>query len=268
MSSEIEERLSRIEGMLQDLSERQRISRFDTLMFLMYPLTFFMMPLLTNALLNWKSFSEAKILGVSYADILFFFSVFIGLGMICTLLYFIRAYARDNLRERFVAFQGLMSFGITGFSSGTVAAVAISTVGDLVLKYLPFDLVGWITRIAFILGSMFSAVSLVGWLIWKFEERVLSWLRHNIPLKAAIDRVDSIELSKETTFLLRVGIVTWVAVWVSYGIIVINAIWVVGLEGVVVYHALVLSGLTVLTFALILRKMAKMRIRGSTSISR
>jgi hypothetical protein len=260
MNDSSEEQLRRIENELEDLSERQRISRFDTLMFLMYPLTLFIMSLLVNVLLQWKSLSQGGILGVMYSDILLVFFVFMGMGMVYTLLRFIRAYTRDNLEERFVAFRSFMSYGVSGFSSAIIYLFWLSTTLDLVQIYPSLDLAGVTIRLGFVFGSMVAILFLIGAIILKYVARVLPWLKAIAPRKAAAEKIDSIDLLKETNSLLRLGTIAWIITCVSYGLVVVNAVHVAGVKGTVLYHILLLSALVVMTLTLVAKRISRICI--------
>jgi hypothetical protein len=84
--------------LLLDLNEKQRLSRFDTVMFLAYSLTLSGMVVLANLVLQPSyALSNFDFYGINYVSILLGAIGFFACGIVLTFLVFLRYYIRDSL---------------------------------------------------------------------------------------------------------------------------------------------------------------------------
>lgn len=103
-----DERLERIENQVKVHLERQRLSRFDNLMFLVYPLVIFGITLSFTMSLQYGVIKNTLIWGAPLLPVLeqlrLVFVVFLGL----TFLLFCLAYAKDNVGLRISSLNSLV----------------------------------------------------------------------------------------------------------------------------------------------------------------
>jgi hypothetical protein len=100
----------RLERRLRELLERQRLSRFDTLMFPLYPGTIAAFTALASALWQIHALREFEVLsGLTAADVVVWLAFLVAV-LILGLVLFGHAYASDSMRERVDA-AGLLALG-------------------------------------------------------------------------------------------------------------------------------------------------------------
>ena len=245
MSADSLEKLDKIESMLEDVVERQKISRFDTLMFLMYPAVFFCLAILINAYSSWKLLKDLYLLGWPLGFVLFGMSYVFGTVLILPLVIFIRAYVTDSLRLRIGAcFISLVMTICYVFLA--LAIILPSPISDLARRY------GDIARLVVTNALGMLIVSFIAEPIVYVEDKITLWFFENLPQRI---RREGFKLKRpriaKRVFVARK--LVWLTFSLSYGTIVILAIRLEGLHGTILYHAIVLV-VFLLTSTLIMAK--------------
>jgi hypothetical protein len=159
---------SKIDNMLEELLERQRLSRFDNVMLLMYPTIISGSAILAYGLLNISALRDIMILYVPLSYILFDFAIFYLLGLCGTFVIFIWAYIQDKIKLRVNA-TNLFLHIVTISIALIVSMYLIAPVVFVASKYA---IVGRYTSTVFIIAVANLAYGTADWL----QMRILSWL--------------------------------------------------------------------------------------------
>lgn len=101
------------------MNERQRLTRLDTVLFLVYPIVILGITLLANGFVQYQTLGNVKILGLPFNLLLFEGSFLFALGILYGFLYFIRAYLEDDLRRRILATRWL-AFGALVYGASSL----------------------------------------------------------------------------------------------------------------------------------------------------
>lgn len=170
-----DEQLKRIENQVKILLERQRLSRFDNLMFLFYPLVIFGIGLSLTLSLQYEMMKSIMIWGVSMAQILDTFRLVYVLGPALIFAWFCWGYAADDLVIRLESLEllGLMllvlPFSIISLflTHHFVLPASFTTIFPILLLSIPPYFV-----LMYLAGE--AGQRLAGW--------VASWFERNIPI--------------------------------------------------------------------------------------
>ncbi len=252
------ERLTRIEGLLEDLMERQRISRLDTVMFLAYPVIISGTILLVNATSQWETLGRIKILTVSFQSLFLFLGLFFGFGLVLTFVAFIRAYVADDLRGRYRSCRWF--FGQTFTAVLLVLLLPMGSVTELAERYSSLPSLGNIIPLVF----MFATIQL--WdniAVPRMRKSTSMWFVSNLPRRSEAENVTVEFSSRGDEFGTRLGKIIWFIGYLGYGLIVIDSIFRHGLVGSIGYHAI--AGAVLLAGIIyVQRNSIKLRIRDFT----
>jgi hypothetical protein len=92
--------LAELKARLDELLERQRLSRFDNVFFLTYPVIILIMSWLSNALWQTEALSSHEVLGTSLSVLLPPLSLFFLMYVVFEFVMYVHAYCKDNLAAR------------------------------------------------------------------------------------------------------------------------------------------------------------------------
>jgi hypothetical protein len=241
--SNLDERLERIENRVEMLLERQRLSRFDNLMFLIYPLVIFGTTLSLTLSLQYESIKVMLVWGipmVQFLDTIRFLLLF-GLGLV--FLFFCVGYAKDSLGIRIDTLGNLFSTLVllgAGVPSLFLSSwQALPSTFPALLRFpvtLPFF-------VAFLLLLEEARSRFVGW--------VASWFERSMPVTL---RKSQFSLSKwHVVVKHRLMVkVSWSVGVVMYVMILMISGWRGQLSGRTVYDSFCTAALVVVTEAIML----------------
>ena len=250
-----EEKLTRLEEQLKEVIERQRLSRFDTVLLMAYPIVILGISALSYAIVQLKNFSEVTI-GAVPASVLVGYVVFgfgawgiIGFGT------YLRAYLGDNIETRMSA-SALFLFT----SIAVVELIALVTgatfIGAFTWEYAPT--LGAGLFVAFAVGGFVAAVGLAISLGFSTLFRVERWFTTNLPntvrkstiafpISPGAHRLADHYMKRYS----RIGKAAWFGVSLpSYLVIVVLAISSKGMTESTTYHYWSLIGLVIVSIVL------------------
>jgi hypothetical protein len=104
----LEERLARLENRLEEFLERQRLSKFDTLVFLAYPVVLGGITALASALWQYQTLSAVMIGRLPLTPIIGLLGLAFSFWIIGGFLMFLRAYPTDDVSKRIWVFFHLV----------------------------------------------------------------------------------------------------------------------------------------------------------------
>jgi hypothetical protein len=257
MTSALDERLDRLENVLQEVAERQRLSRFDNLMFLAYPLVLAGQTGLANLLWNSDALKSVKVGGLPFEGIVLGGSIVLGVALFWTFLIFIQAYVADDLLGRIMACHYLMETTI-------VVAILPFTAFIIRIGALPPELASVVPGATHLFQEMLTAVlffvaafALI--LLWQAVTSrsivtVCAWFHRNVPRRFAQDGLSALETSFRLiqTKRFRVGRILMIGVCSVYAVIVVLAALVE--PQTAAYRGALLIGIVAMTLMMFLGK--------------
>jgi hypothetical protein len=239
----VDERLERIENRIEMLLERQRLSRFDNLMFLIYPLVILGITLSLSLSLQYETVKSIQVSGVPLVQLFDVFRILFPLGLGLTFLTFCLAYAMDKPGTRLVSLEGLIVI---------LFALAVCVLGLLLTSWqiLP----GIFTVPAALLDMLLFGVALYSLFLearGRFIGWVASWLEKSMPttLKAAQVSLDTWHKPPRHRLVIKAS---WSMGLLVYFMILLSAAWRGQLFGRIVYDALYVSAFLLMTEAIVL----------------
>lgn len=249
------ERLDRLENLLQEVAERQRLSRFDSLMFLAYPLVLAGQTGLANLLWNSDVLKSVKVGDLSFQGIVPGVSIFLGVPLFWTFLIFIRAYVADDLLGRIMACHYLMETTI-------VVVILPFTAFIIRVGALPPELASVVPGVTHLFQEMLTAVlffvaftALI--FLWQAATcrsiaTVFTWLHRNVPRRVAQNGLSGLETSFSLiqTKRFRVGRILMIGVCSIYAAIVVLGALVE--PQMTAYRGAVLIGIVAITLMMFL----------------
>lgn len=246
-----DEHLDRLERLLEELIERQRLSRFDTLMFLAYPAIISGTVLLANVISQAGTYVSVTILGVPILTIVIQLALLFVFGLVASFLLFLFAYARDDIvgRSRTCRFLVYQTVGLV--------ALVEFPLSSLIQDLAQGDILGTVLRLTTVLSFAISLCSLwASEVVLPFQDRIRLWFRRNIPNLLEREKIVAKTTSPhEKRFVRRVGIFFWLVALASYGATIALALSRgLPISGLVGYHVLVLGCLLALTIIAFMRK--------------
>ena len=128
----VDERLEGIEDRVEILLERQRLSRFDNLMFLAYPLVILSITLSLTISFQYEALRSLQVWGVSLVGLLEILRALLGLCLGAAFVVFLLAYAVDSLDLRLVSVLVLASSVLLSFGSSFVLVALLSILGSVI----------------------------------------------------------------------------------------------------------------------------------------
>jgi hypothetical protein len=240
-----------VENLAKGIVERQILSRFDTVVFLAYPIILLVMTYLANAILHYQSLPDIPFVGSSITTILWVAIAGMFSLLVVPFYRFLRAYLRDDLRGRISSCLDLVSYGaiVLIFSIELEIPILISPM--LTGKYsywLISDLPGLLAVFV-----AFAGVNLWHGVTASLAGAMAGWLNNNVPRKweAAKLSLENIPVVRANSFLW--GKATWVIVCCLYAIIIGLTILADGFRGASVVHLSVLIILVLATIIILKR---------------
>lgn len=263
--SELNRRLERIENQVESLLERQRISRFDNLMLLVYPLVILGLTVLTNAIQPYATASRDPATGpleTITLYIAYYGGIFFVLLMVVPFIQFIHAYAVDDLRGR-VSACGLLSMFPVGLLIIVIAMPrSWAPIIWLAVKG-PEPLLILLLFTSTVLSPLCFSIASGRWV----ERRLISWFERNAWLAFAATRSVRLKRGRRLTFseygallemdmksALCLGKILWCASCLIYAAMVVGAIWVSGQFEFVTYYVAALTALLIVTPLIVSRR--------------
>jgi hypothetical protein len=255
----VEERLMRLENLIGEMNERQRLTRLDTVLFLVYPVVILGFTLLANGFVQYPNLSNVKILGWPFSWLLFGSSILFAVGIFWCFLEFLRAYLADDLKWRILV-TGWVAYGAIGLGGLFFMQLLAMPFSSLIELTAQESTAMALLILAFALGICallcFSSFA-EGMREW-FREMTASWCRKNVPMRFRfLTSLDDFSKSKRLEF--RLSKIAWVATCLIYAVIVTLALIAKGLEVIVLYHL----GAVILLFSFTSGIILRSRIRST-----
>ena len=251
--SSIEERLTKLENLLDDMNERQRLTRFDTVMFLVYPVVIAATTLLASGFVQYETLGNVKVLGVALSSLLLYGSLGIACGILYAFLMFVLAYLADDLRRRILSARWV-AWGATflGAQLLLVFSVAPITSSLEAITQGSNSSVPTILAFIFVMSLTFLVISLADGMQELFAGLAVSWSRNNIPVRFS-KMVPLKDFSKSLHFSFLIGKIAWAAMCIDYAVMVALALLTKGLQQNIKYHSVTAFFLLSLTAVVFLR---------------
>jgi hypothetical protein len=225
----VDTRLTKLESLAEDIAERQRLSRFDTVVFLLFPVLLLITTTLSNAIANYQSVVKIPTIGPLIVELLPLLLILPFGGLLFTFLLFLKAYLGDNLRGRISACSLIYAYTVLFllyFVQTQIPALIYGWAEEgqgWLIAYLPnlFSTVLILAAIYFMDSSMAS-----------LSGRIAAWLQENVPRKWKAEGLSTelIPSHKAAYFLL--GKLTWAVACGLYAIMFVLAIVRGGLRAV------------------------------------
>jgi len=237
-----EEGLVRLEARLDELLERQRLSRFDNVFFLTYPVIILILSWLSNALWQAEALSSHRIFGTSLSALLSQVSLVFLMLVVLEFVMYVRAYYKDDLAARIYSSASLAGGIIVVLGIAFAMLFPERALAYLVEKHIVSQLPsGLLVALwAFSLGYLSSAH------IFKGSRRVFSvWFRENLPLLVSLSngRESMMRWSERSWRSSRIDMILWFGLCLpSYAIpvaLTIRAEGYLGGETIVHYGILI-----------------------------
>jgi hypothetical protein len=249
MDAPLDDRLTRLEKLLEELIERQRLSRFDTVAFLSYPVVLVGMTYLMNALLQYLTMGDVLVLGLSYKNVLPIVGVVLGVWVVAAFLGYTRAYLTDDLVARIVQSRNLVYLG------GVMVLMFLSpflspAISELTEK-APSPVLSRALSVALALAGLTTVVSFWDEVTIRTMRRAALWFERNLPHILRTAEVSFADLPR--TRRVRVWRIGLVATSITYDIALILAVQGSGSGAISVYHVGFLILVAVAAIAMIFR---------------
>jgi hypothetical protein len=222
----------RLEGRLRELLERQRLSRFDTLMFLLYPTAIAAFTTLASSLWQISTLRKFQVFaGLTAADLVPLLTLLVII-FISGLVLFVRAYASDRMRDRIEA-AGLLALGVILIGGSILLLVGVVTLfGPVQGIGIPLPLQGyqtWFFGIGVLL--LLSWTLLVFAVAYEVQDHVHSavalWFMKNLHLLCAKENLAFRQLPRwHHTYI---AVLFFAICLPSYAVEIAYVSWLVGL---------------------------------------
>lgn len=259
-TSDRDERLDRIEFLLNDLLERQRISRLDNVMLLAYPLVLSCLTVLSSMIVQYEMLSRITIFGASYTSVLVYVVGFYGSAIIVTFFRFIRYYVRDDLKGRFLACRGFLSFIVCMVGSASVTVLVLVIIAEYIEVLVAPHWTWIVVELALLISSSLATFFLADGLVSRFTESMISWFQTNVPRRLEAERIHFADVSKRTATAFKRSKITSLVACLLYGSLVFGSILSAGMEKMVLYHVTSLILVIVLWVLVVFRKTVRRAI--------
>lgn len=245
--SNVDERLERIENRLEILLERQRLSRFDNLMFLAYPLVILSITLSVALYSQYEVLKDIQVGGLSLVSLLDILRVLLGGCVAVAFVIFLFAYAADSLDLRRMSVVVLAMTVLLPFGSSFVLVELLLILGRVI------DLTTTSVASAIVVFPfLFSALLLLFETVFRIFDWVGSWFERSMQtsLRESIVTLSS-RPPRPPTFPLMAK-ASWSVGSLIWFMILVIAAWRGQLGGRSVYDVLYASALIIATEAIML----------------
>jgi hypothetical protein len=251
--STVNEQLAEIENRVELLLERQRLSRFDNLMFLVYPMVLFGITLSLTASIQYEAIKTIMIWGMPLTLILDIFRYAFSAGFGLTFVIFCIGYGADSLNLRLFSLEAL----VTLLSLLTLFLLMLRMWQTLGGMFATFYGMFTSDAVQLLIVSPFL-FALIGFVVGggrRFVDWTASWFERSMPItfKQARVSLDLYRTSKLPWPITRlISKASWSVGVIMYFIILAIAAWRGQLSGKVVYDALYVAAFLIITEAVIL----------------
>jgi len=240
--SNLDKRLERIENRVEILLERQRLSRFDNLMFLTYPVVIFGITLSLTLSIQYDVIRNILLWGNPMVLFLEVFRALILVGLGGAFLFFCLAYATDRLELRLASLRILVVFTL-----GIVGWIFLTLLGLGVLA-----LFGTFAAELIFLAPLILAFAILGAeALGRLVDWVASWFEKRMPItvKAARASLGTFHRFAKHRLVLKAS---WSASSLMYFVILVIAALRGQLMGGTGYDAFYVAAFLTATEAIIL----------------
>jgi hypothetical protein len=244
----VDERLKGIENRVEMLLECQCLSRFDNLMFLMYPLLILATTVSLTIAVQYGAMQKVFLWYVRLTDILDIFRILLFIGLGAAFVRFCHAYAKDSIRGRMTSVRILLwvlpwiAFGVGGLFLYPKNPTSLFPTPTSVLPLL----------LTVSIAVRFSADVTRD----RGSSRIVSWFESAIPLTLKAAQVSLVFETSSTKLAASHGVkFFWSVSFVMYLMILTIATCRGQLGGETVSEALCGAGLFTAIEVLILRRL-------------
>jgi hypothetical protein len=257
--SRMEKRLRRLENLAEDIVERQKLSRLDAVIFLLYPVLLLIITRLSEVIMNYQSLTKIPTIGPLIATILPYLLVFMVGGLLFTFLLFLRAYIGDNLKGRISACSLSYAYTVIFLIYSIATQIPGLSFGltedgqEWFVPYLPslFSMTLTLAAIDFVYA--FQAV---------LSGRIAMWLKKNVPRKWKAARLSTQPVSTYKSANIKYEKITMVIACSLYAIMVGYSVSLRGLKSTSASQFGVLIGLILMTLAIVQGERVHHSLRG------
>jgi hypothetical protein len=250
----LQERLASLQNRVEDLLERQRLSRFDTLMFLAYPVVIAGITTFASVLWQYKTLSAVMIGRLTLTYVIALIGLAFFLWVVWGFIRFVRAYPTDSLTNRIRVFSHFVS---SSYSAITVIFIVFA-------DGLVADLIGKESSMLTEIFLLTFSISTLTFLSLSHEQlssgatyKVALWFRKNMPRLyeesgPSLDNLENwVQSAKRRG---RFAEVIWFVLSLpSYAIMIALAVRAGGLQGTTAFHYWTLVALVAMSVVLVLR---------------
>jgi hypothetical protein len=225
----VDTRLRKLESLAEDIVERQRLSRFDTVVFLLFPVLLLITTTLSNVITNYQSIVKIPTIGPLIVKLLPSFLILPFGGLLFTFLLFLKAYLGDDLKGRISA-------------CSLIYAYTVIFLLFFVQTQIPALIYGWAEEgqgwFIASLPSLFSTVLILAAIYFvsssqgSLSGRIAAWLQENVPRKWKAEGLSTERIPSQKAAYLLYGKLTWTVACGLYVIMFVLAIARGGLKAV------------------------------------
>jgi hypothetical protein len=251
--TDADDRLERIENRLEMLLERQRLSRFDNLMFLVYPMILLGITLSLSASTQYEAIRTIMIWGTPLTLILDILRYGFSVGFGLTFVIFCIGYSTDSLNLRLFSIEALFTL-LLSMTFVFLTLGMWQTLGGLFATFHGiFPSVA--VRLLIVSPFLFALYGFVVGGVRRFVDRTASWFERSMPITFKQARI-SLKLYRTSKLpwpITRlISKVSWSVGVITYFIILAIAAWRGQLNGKVVYDAIYVAAFLITTEAIML----------------
>lgn len=237
-----DDRLSKIENLLVDMDERQTLTRFDTILFLSYPLVLLGITMLANLSQQFGILANVIFIGLNLGIVLLSISFLLGVFGAVFFIFFLYGYIKDDLHDRLFACRNMvfvLGGLIVAFLSGG-AALLIRPLLVVSSSVLSGDFAFGISSLL-VLSLASCELFFLDGVASTLVERILRWFDMALPRRVAAEaqalgyfRTSNSPKVRHRIFMAAK--VFWVVTCGIYGVLVFLNITKIGVGGMMVYY--------------------------------
>jgi hypothetical protein len=224
----VDARLRKLESLAEDIAERQKLSRLDTVVFLLFPVLLLITTSISNVITNYQSIVKIPVIGPFIAQNLSSLLIAPFGVLLFTFLLFLKAYLGDDLKGRIDSCS--LIYGYTWYF---LLFFIQTQIPALIYGWAQGQ--GWL--IAF-LPSLFSAILILAAFYFvsstqvSLSGRIAAWLQENVPRKWKQDGLSTERVPSYRKAYLRHGKLAWAVACALYAIMFALAVARGGLKAV------------------------------------
>jgi hypothetical protein len=254
--------LTAIGKTLDDLVERQRLSRLDTAILLQYPVLLALLGAFTNALWNYGSLQSIHVFSVTVGFLLVSMNGFLIIGLCYSLFRFLQAYLEDDFKGRLSACTSDSTI-IVGLL--LIQILWLVAAGSLVSGPLPEALPReYALQLELSTMPVFAVIVLIVGICFRdglnywLKQRVVSWSRDNIPKTFEGAQIPYASFPPKAAVAFRRLKISWAVLCLIYAAVTIAVVRAKGLQwsSGTMYCLIILAMLVGAPFCIILVRRA------------